>query len=183
METEIEKKFKDSLAQIEKAFREEIASVRGSRPTPALVEDVLVDYYGQKVPLKQLASISVIPPREIQISAWDKMAVSGIIKAVSSALNLQAVSDGSVIHINFPSLTQERRQELIRLVKEKTEEFKVRSRLLRDEVKKEISEKEKNKEITEDDKFQLNERIQKILDEFNERVEDYLKKKIDEINE
>ncbi|KKS83097.1 MAG: Ribosome-recycling factor [Candidatus Wolfebacteria bacterium GW2011_GWC1_43_10] len=183
MSSEIEQKFTLALEGVKRTFREEMSSVRSNRPTPALVEDIAVDYYGQKVPIKQVGSINVIPPREIQISVWDKAAVSGIVKAISAALNLQGTPDGNVIHINLPSLTQERKDELIRLIKGKTEETKIKSRTLRDEAKKEIGDKEKSGEITEDDRFQLNEKLQKLIDKFNEEIDEQLDRKIKEISE
>jgi ribosome recycling factor len=169
--------------EILKYFKDDIGSVRGSRPSPALVEDIQVEYYGQKMPVKQLGSIMVVPPREIQVSVWDGSIVNAIAKAIGEKLNVNASPDGNTIHVNLPSLTQERREELSKAVKAKTEEARIKSRAARDEVKKDVAALEKAGEITEDDRFALNEEIQKIIDAFNKNVDDLLEKKLAEIQE
>lgn len=164
-------------------FKSEVSAVRGSRPSPALFEDVIVECYGGRTPLKHLGSISVILPREIQISVWDASIVPAVVKAVSLKLNLNASNEGSVVHVNLPSLTQERRDELSKIVRSRAEEARVKSRTLRDDIKKEINNKEKEGEITEDERFKLNESIQKLVDKFNKDIDEAVEKKIEEINE
>jgi len=171
------------LDTIKQSLKDEVASVRGSRPTPALVEDIAVEYYGQKVPVKQMGSIGVVPPREIQISVWDMSAVSVVAKAVSEKLNVQAAPDGNTIHVNLPSLTQERKDELIKMVRGKIEEARIKSRTIRDEVKKKVADMEKTGEVTEDDRFKINEQMQKAIDDFNKDLDAMLEKKTNEINE
>jgi len=166
-----------------KFFRDEISSIRGSRPSPALVEDIQVEYFGQRLPIKQLGSISVIPPREVQVSVWDGSAADAVAKAISDKLNLQAAREGNIIHANLPQLTQERREELLKVIRSKAEEARIKSRTIRDEIKKEIGAKEKSGDMTEDDKFELQETMQKQMEEFNATIDDMLKKKEIEINE
>lgn len=180
---DVKKEFESKLAEITKFFKDETGPIRGSRPTPALVEDIQVEYYGQRLPIKQLGSISVIPPREIQIGVWDANAVGAIVKEVSARLNVNAANDGNVIHVNLPMLTQERRNELIKLIKAKTEEARIKSRSTRDEFKKRLGEMEKSGDLTEDDRFELGEEIQKMMDKFNKEVDGVLEKKTAEINE
>ncbi|HPW34231.1 MAG TPA: ribosome-recycling factor [Candidatus Paceibacterota bacterium] len=180
---DIKKDLETKLAEINKFFKDETAPIRGSRPTPALVEDIQVEYYGQKLPIKQLGSIMVVLPREIQINVWDANAVNPIVKEVSERLNVNAANDGNTIHINLPSLTQERKNEISKLIRTKAEEVRIKSRTARDEIKKHLGEIEKSGEITEDDKFQLEEDIQKLMDKFNEEVENVVNKKYSEINE
>jgi ribosome recycling factor len=180
---DIAEQLKQRLADIMKFFRDEISSIRGSRPSPALVEDVQVEYYGQKMPVKQLGSISVVPPRDIQITVWDANAADVVAKAVSAKLNLQAAREGNTIHANLPSLTQERRNELLKAVRGKAEEARIKSRTVRDDLKKEVAAQEKSGSMTEDDRFQLQEQMQKEVDAFNKEIDALLEKKTAEINE
>lgn len=177
---DLENKIKESLNY----FKEQLAGIRGGRPTPKLVEDILADSYGQKMPIKQLASISILLPREIQISCWDKQNVQSVAKAVeSSGLNVSANIDGNLIRINLPPLSQERRIELIKIIKKESEEAKIKIRRLRDEANKKINDQEEKKVIGEDQKFKLKEQVQKIIDVGNKEIETALNKKIKEIED
>jgi len=164
-------------------FRDELFSIRGSRPSPVLVEDIVVEYYETKTPIKQLGSINVIPPREIQVQVWDANVVKAVEKAISEKLSINASSDGNTIHANLPQLTQERRDELIKVVKAKAEDARIKSRTLRDDAKKDIESQEKGGDITQDDKSSLMDELKKEMDAFNKTVEDAVERKINEINE
>ncbi len=165
-------------------FKNQLSAIRGGRPTSKLVEDISVDYFGQKLPLKQLGSISIVPPREIQISVWDKNAAAVVLKAVEAAnLNVGVNLEGSLLRINLPPLSSERRQELIKLAKKEAEKIKIEIRGVRDEINKEISRQFEEKKISEDDKFKLKDKIQKEIDRANEEVEKILENKIKEIEE
>ncbi len=180
MTQDLEIKFNEFLEY----FKSQLAAIRGSRPSPKLVEDIQVDYFGQKMPLKQLGSISVNLPREILISVWDKQAVGPVSKAIeSSNLNVSANIDGTLIRINLPPLSSERRQELIKIIKKESEETRIKIRSLRDETNKKINQQEESGEITEDQKFKLKEQIQKAVDKANDNIESMLEKKIKEIEE
>lgn len=177
---ELEKQIKESLEYL----KSQLAPIRGGRPSPKLVEDIAVDYYGQKLSVKQVGAISVLPPREIQISVWDQNAVATVAKAIeSSNLNVNANTDGNLIRINLPPLSEERRQEFIKLVKKEAEGVKIRVRSSRDEANKKISADFDAKKITEDDKFKLKEKIQETVDKANEEIEKMLEAKIKEIEE
>lgn len=177
---ELENKIKEVLNY----FKEQLAAIRGNKPTPKLVEDIMVDSYGSKMPIKQLASIAVVLPREIQITSWDKQNVQLIAKAIeSSNLNIGANVDGNLIRINLPPLSQERREEIIKIAKKESEETRIKIRHLRDEANKETKQQEENKKITEDQKFKLKDKIQKSIDAANKDIELILEKKIKEINE
>ncbi len=180
---ELKKELESKLSETIKFFKDEIALIRGSRPSPAMVEEIQVEYYGQKLPIKQLGSIMIVPPREIQINVWDANAVSAIVKEISSRLNINASNDGNTIHANLPSLTQERKNDLIKAVKSKAEETRIKSRTTRDEIKKHLNDLEKTKEVTEDDRFELNQEFQKMMDKFNSDIDGLLEKKTKEINE
>ena len=175
-------KFKKEMAWLIENFKKEIAVIRGNRPSPALVENLKVDYFNQPLSIKQLASISVVPPREIDINVWDKNAIPGVVKAIEAA-GLSANFEGNLIRINLPPLTEERRQELIKSVKKIGENFKIQLRAHRDEINKEIGRSFDAKEISEDQKFKLKEEIQKNVDSVNQEIENILDKKIRELEE
>lgn len=170
------------LAKIFSEFKDEISSIRGARPSPVIVEDINVDYFDQKVPIKQLASIMVVPPREINIQAWDSNAVEPIEGAIKKKLDIQTNRDGNVIHCILPKLTQETKEELFKSVKNKVEDARIKSRVARDEIKKEIDDVEKNGGMSEDDKFKFKEDLQKKMDEFNKNLDEEIEKKKREID-
>ena len=177
---EFKNKTKEVLEKIKKTF----SGIRTGRPTTALLENIQIDYYGQKTPLKQIASIGIVPPREITIQAWDKEAVSSIIKAIeSSTLGLSANPDGNIVRIHLPELSRERREELSRHIKKETENYRTEIRHFRDEANKKIQKMLDGKEINEDTKFKLKENIQKETDRINVEIEKVLENKIKEINE
>jgi len=165
-------------------FKSQLSSIRGNRPSPKLVEDITVEYYGQKMTVKQVGAISITSPREIQISVWDKNAVNIVAKAIeSSNLNVSSSVDGNVIHINLPPLSQERREELIKIVKKEGESARIGIRSHRDEAVKESKNEFEAGKITEDDKFKSKEKIQEIIDKANEEIDKILEAKIREIEE
>lgn len=177
---DLDKKATETLQYL----KSQLGAIRGGRPSPMLVEDILIDYFGQKMPLKQLGSISIMPPREIQISFWDKQAVAVAAKAIeSSNLRVSANIDGNLIRINLPPLSSERRQELIKVVKREVEETRIRIRHLRDEENKKINVQEQGGEISEDEKFKLKDGAQKIIDKVNKDIETMMENKIKEIEE
>jgi len=173
-----------SARQAIENLRGELSGVRTNRPSPKLVEDVKVDYMEQQFLLKQLGSISIVPPREIDVSVWDKEAVSAVVKAIeTSGLGLTANTQGNLIRINLPTLTDERRQELIKFVKNLVEQVKIRVRALRDDANKKVEAAFKSKMLSEDQKFKSREQIQKAVDKANADIEMLLAGKIKEINE
>jgi len=170
--------------EIIKYQKEQLAGVRGGRPTVKLVEDIPVEYFGQKLTIKQLSSIGIVPPREIQISVWDKQGINSVAKAIeSSNLKVSANIEGNLIRINLPALSEERRQEFAKIVKKETEETKIKIRTLRDEINKKINQDFDEKKITEDEKFKLKEKVQEFIDKTNSEIEKILENKIKEINE
>ncbi len=165
-------------------LKKALSGVRTSRPQTALVEDIRVEYYGQTMPIKQLGTVGVRPPREIDIQVWDQNAVPVIAKAIeSSSLKLSANISGNSIKINLPELSQERREELVKYVKKITEEHKIEIRHLRDEINKKVQTSFDEGEVSEDQKFKLKEGIQKEIDKINGEVENLLGAKIKEIEE
>ncbi len=180
---EITKNLEKETAKTIELFKKELSQIRTNRPTPLLVEDILVDYYGTKVPIKQLGAIGINPPREITIQAWDKNALPFVAKAVeTSNLNVKPVIDGGLVRINLPELSVERRQELIIVVKKLAEESRIKLRSCRDEVKRKANSYFAEGKIGEDEKFRTHEKIQKMIDQTNTDIEKILEAKIKEIN-
>ena len=166
------------------SWREEVSQIRTNRPTPHLVEDIVVDYAGVPMKIKQLGSISVSPPRDIQISIWDKSVVGAVAKALElSPLGLLPSVDANIVRISLPPLTSERRAEIAKIMKGTAEKVRIRLRMIRDEVNKDIVAKETNKEITEDQKFSLKDEVQEIITKFNKEIDLLLEQKVSEINE
>jgi len=163
-------------------FISEIAALRTGRANPALVEGILVESYGAKTPLKNIASISTPDSRSILIQPWDKNTLKDIEKAIAaSPLGIQPVNDGNHIRLNLPQLSEERRKELVKLVKQHAESARVSIRNVREEIWKEIGRIHKEKQITDDQKFEAQEELKKVVDEYNARVKELLDKKEQEI--
>jgi ribosome recycling factor len=166
------------------AFRRDLSKVRTGRASTALLEGIMVDYYGTPTPLNQLGNLTVPEPRLLVIQAYDPTAMSNIEKAILKGdLGLTPNNDGKVIRIPIPELNEERRRELVKHVKKVAEEFRVSVRNHRRVNIDKLKEMQKGKEITEDDFKQCQERIQKMTDEFIGRVDKVLKTKDEEIME
>ncbi|MEK7083180.1 MAG: ribosome recycling factor, partial [Patescibacteria group bacterium] len=147
-------------------LKSEIASLRTGRATPALVEDLEVDYYGSKTPLKALAAISNPEPRTLVIQPWDKGAMQLIEKAIqASPLGINPIADRDVIRLSIPPLTQERRKELVKLLGRYIEDARISVRKEREDALRVIDNQFKAKEISEDARFRQRSEIQKIVDE------------------
>ena len=167
-------KFEDVLV----FYKTDISAIRTGRATPVLVEDLVVEAYGQRMTLKELASIAAPEPRTIVIQPWDK----GVLEAISSAIQkssigLAPIADGELIRLNIPQLTEERRKEFIKVLKHKSEDAKVKIRHLREDIWAKIQKMEKNGEISEDQKFTQKDELQKVVDEYNNKIEELEKKK------
>lgn len=163
-------------------YKTDIASIRTGRATPSLVEDVVVDVYGQKMHIKELATITAPEPRSLLIQPWDKGVVEAISGAIrKSEIGLNPVVDGQTIRLNIPSLTEERRKEFIKLLKQKTEESRVKIRRIREEIWNKVQTMEHEHEIGEDDKFKAKDDLQKIVDDYNKKIEELEKKKEQEL--
>jgi ribosome recycling factor len=177
----------DHKAQIEKIieyFSQELKTIRTGKASPALVEDLSVSYYGQMMPIKQTSAISCPEPRQIYIQPWDKSMINVISKAISdSNLGVSPSVDQNGIRINLPPLTEEFRKNLAAQVGREKEIVREEIRKWRDEVLKEIQAKFNEKEISEDDKFKAKEDIQKIVDEYNKKIDDLAERKSKEIME
>lgn len=166
------------------ALRRELATIRAGRATPSLLDKITVDYYGSATPLNQLANISAPEPRLLVIQPWDKKTVAEIERAIlKSDLGLTPSNDGTVIRLAVPQLTEERRRELVKVVRKKAEEARVAVRNVRRDVNEEIKKNEKNSVITEDELHKTQDEIQKMTDKHIEEVEKVLAAKEKEIME
>lgn len=166
------------------AFLEkELQKIRTERASPSLVENIEIDCFDQKFPLKQLAAISIPQSREIVIQPWDKSYIEGIVSALekNSSIGAAPVVDKDIIRIRLPSLSEEFRKDLTRFVSEKQEIVRKTIRKWRDEAWGEIQESERDSKISEDDKFKGKDELQDLVDEYNEKIEKLVEKKKKEI--
>ncbi|MBI2166180.1 MAG: ribosome recycling factor [Chloroflexi bacterium] len=181
----IESVLSDCETRMKKAIevlRKDLATVRTGRASPALVENLLVDYFGVSTPLNQLASITAPDARLIVIQPWDRTVIQAVEKAIlKSDVGLTPVSDGTSIRLGIPSLTEERRRELSRLVGKKGEESKVAVRNVRRDGLERLRAMEKNKEISQDDERRAQGRLQKLTDSHIEQGEHVMQEKEKEV--
>jgi ribosome recycling factor len=161
---------KDFVAVIE-FLKNDLTGLRTGRASSAMVESVLVEAYGSKQPLKAVASIMVADAKTLALEPWDKSLLGAVDKGVrDSGLGVNPINDGKVIRITLPDLTSERRAELIKILHQKLEQARVSLRKVREEVREKITEQEKQKMMSEDEKFKLFEDLEKLVKEFNEEV-------------
>ena len=165
-------------------LRVDLASVRAGRASVSLLDKVMVEYYGTPTPVNQVASVTVPEPRMIVIQPWEKNLLKDIERAImKSDLGLNPNSDGSVIRLNLPQLTEERRKELVKTVHKKAEDARVSIRNLRREANDSVKKAEKAKEITEDEAKKANDDIQKMTDKFIKEVDTVMEHKEKEVME
>jgi ribosome recycling factor len=178
---------KDLQANLDKgieAFKRDLTKVRTGRANLAILDGVRVDYYGTMTPLNQVASLNVADPRLITIKPWERNLIPEIEKAVRSAqLGLNPSSDGEIVRLPMPALTQERRQELVKLVKKMAEEGKVALRAARRDSNEMLKELLKDSGITEDDERNGLKKVQETTDKAVSRIDEILAKKEGEILE
>jgi ribosome recycling factor len=174
---------KENFSKAIEHLKNEITSLRTGRATPALVEDVMVESYGTKQPMKATASITVQDAKTIAIEPWDKSLIQAIETAINNSdVGINPINDGKVVRLNLPELTQERRQDLIKVLHRKLEEAKIAIRKIREDIREKIQKMEKDKEIGEDEKYKLQEELEKQVKDFNENVKTIGEGKEKEIN-
>lgn len=183
----IDRALKQAEEKMRKAIevtREEFVGVRTGRASPALVERLTVDYYGAPTPLRQLAGISVPDPRSLSITPYDRNAIASIEKAIlASDIGITPSNDGQHIRLNFPSLTEERRKELIKVVRERAEHGRVAVRNVRRQAKEEIERDEKAGEVGQDDMHRAERELQKLTDRIVGEIDEMLARKEAELME
>ena len=177
---ELDERMKKTLDYTRKDF----VSIRTGRASPAILDRIMVPVYGQSMPLNQVATISIPDPRTLLIQPWDRSVVGEIEKAIQkSDLGINPINDGKVIRLAFPTLTEERRQELVKLLKKKGEEGKVALRNIRREVMDKLKDQKKKSEISEDEFNRFSESIQKITDKYSREIDKAIELKEKEILE
>lgn len=160
----------------------EVAKIRTSRASPSLIEDIEVDCFGQKFPLKQLGAISSSQLNQLTIQPWDISYIEPIEKAIAkSGLSMSVAVDKNIIRLNLPLLTEEYRQGLTKILNEKGEASRQTIRRQREHCWNEIQDSFKEKKISEDDKFRGKDELQKIVDEYNEKIKNLIEKKKNEV--
>jgi len=175
-------KFKDGLKEKEKWFRHECSQIRTGRANLSVLDSVTVEAYGAKMPLEGVASMNIEDSRTIRITPWDKNNSKAIEKVILTAsLGLSVSVDEKGIRVIFPELTADRRQMLVKLVKDKLEQTRIGVRKLRDDAIKDIDTKEKQGGMGEDEKFRLKQEVQKIVGDINKSLDGLLEKKEKEI--
>lgn len=178
------KDLESALSAASQKLKQEFGQIRGNRPSPDMVQDLKVNLYEQSLSIRELGSLSVLPPRTIQITVWDKNAVGAIMNAINAAhLGLSAVNDGNTIRATLSSLGNERREELTKLIKKTSEAVRIQIRARRDETVKRLKDAESKKEITEDEAFKAKEKVQKVIDRVNGEVEAAVEGKLKELGE
>lgn len=163
-------------------FQKELSTLRTGRATPALVEDIPVSAYDSTMEIKGLASINIPDSRTIVIEPWDKGLIQNIEKGIRDAgVGFSPVVDGQVLRVMIPQMTEENRKQIVKVMKEKLEEARVALRGVREDVRGEILQKEKDKEFSEDEKFKVLDELDKLTKEFNDTLSEMAERKEEEI--
>lgn len=175
----------DHKSQFESALnrlREELSGLRTGRAAPSVIENILVDCYGAKMPLLQLASISAPEPRQLLVQPWDPTNLKPIEKALEIAnLGFGIIIQEKIIRLNVPMLTEERRTEIVKNLKQLLEKNKVSLRQIREKVREEIIKQERDRQISEDEKYRLQEALDKMTKEYTDKIDELGEKKEQEI--
>jgi len=176
--SEVESKMKKAIEATQQSFN----SLRTGRANAAILDRVTVDYYGMETPLKSLANISTPDASTIAIQPYDKGSLEQIEKAIATSdVGLTPNNDGEIIRLNIPSLTSERRQELVKIAGKYAEEGRVSIRNIRRDAIEEVRKAEKNHELSEDESHDIQDKIQKLTDKYVNKIDEMLKAKEDDI--
>jgi ribosome recycling factor len=178
-----QKPFDAKIAGSKEWLAKEYRSLRTGRASPAILDSVMVSAYGSMMPLKQVGNVGVEDARTLRISAYDASLLKDIERAVAASnLGLGTSSDGASVRVSFPELSTERREQLVKAAKQKLEEARTSVRQARDEAWRDIQNREKEGTLTEDDKFNLKEELQKKVDKVNEELEKAFEAKEEEMS-
>ncbi len=184
MEKALKAKTAERMEGAIEALKKEFGSIRTGRASLALLDGIMVDYYGTITPLQQLASLSVPESRQIAIQPWEQRIIPEIEKAImKSDLGLTPMNDGKLIRIGIPPLTEERRKQLVKIVRKRAEEAKIAIRNIRRDSNEEMKKLEKEKHLSEDDAKKSHDEIQKLTDSSIAKVDEVLTHKENEIME
>lgn len=176
------KQTKEKMEQSKETLLDKYSTMRGGRATPDMVSGIKVECYGSRMPLTQLANISAPEPRLIVIEPWDKSIIKDVEKALlASDLGINPSNDGNLIRVPLPPLTEERREEIAKIIKEWAEETKVAIRNIRREARDSVGKMEEDKEISEDERRRAEKNIQSLTDDYMATIEELREKKVEEI--
>jgi ribosome recycling factor len=179
---EIIDKHKPEWEKAIETLKGELATLRVGRANPLMVENIIVDAYGSKMPIKQMASIAVPEARTLLIQPWDKTLAKEIEKAIILAnIGISPVNEGQQVRLTIPQLTEENRKELVKSVREKMEKSRITLRQVRDKIREGVMKQEKDKQITEDDRFSALKKLDEITKNYTQTVEEMGEKKENEI--
>jgi len=181
---DIQLEAEDKMEQTLEVFKEEVRGIRGGRATPGLVENIRVEYYGSMTPLRQIANIGIPDPRLIVIKPYDPTAIGPIQKAImTSELGINPTSDGKLVRLPIPPLSEETRKHTVQAVKKLAEQSRQAIRNIRRDANKHVDKAKSSGEIAEDDAYRGKDEIQKLTDKFIEDVEKVLDAKVNELME
>lgn len=184
MINQVKSSTKDKMDKAVQVLKRDLMSLRAGRANPALLDKVVVEYYGSPTPINQLANITISDPRTLLIQPWDKTAISQIEKSIlKSELGLTPNNDGSSIRIAIPALTEERRVDLVKMARKMGEEAKVAIRNVRRDANDELKKLEKSGEVNEDNLRRGQDEIQKVTDQFVKEIDKVVADKEKEIME
>ncbi|WP_416198007.1 MAG: ribosome recycling factor [Sporanaerobacter sp.] len=184
MYLDVHKEAEEKMKKTISVYKDELMGIRAGRANPALLDKISIDYYGVLTPLNQVASVSAPEPRLLVIQPWDANTIPQIEKAIlKSDLGLNPSNDGKVIRLPIPQLTEDRRKELVKIVKKSAENAKIAIRNSRREANDKLKKMEKNKEISEDDRKIAEDEIQEMTDKYILEVDELTEKKEAELME
>ena len=184
MTDQLLKTLESELTGVTQKLKTDFTAIRGNRPSVETIQDIKVNLYDQWLTIKELGSLSILPPRTIQVMIWDKAAVGAVTKAIEDAhLGLSASNEGNTIRATLSPLGNERREELTKTIKKTAEAARIQVRSRRDDVMKRLKDAESKKEVTEDDAFKAKEKIQKSVDKANAEIERLVGAKLEELGE
>lgn len=175
---------KDRMGKSEKAFEKELSKVRTGRASQAILDGVMVDYYGAATPLPQMATVSIPESRLITVKPWDVSVINDVEKAILKAnIGLTPSNDGKLIRISIPPLTEERRKEIVKTVAKTCEDYKVAIRNIRRDANEMLKELQKDGDISEDDSFKGQKQVQDTTDAYIKKLDEIFAEKEKEILE
>jgi ribosome recycling factor len=181
---EFVKNLEAGLAGITQKLKQELGQIRGNRPSPDMVQEIKVSLYDQMLSIREIGSLSVLPPRTIQITVWDANAIGAVMKAIDAAhMGLSTTNNGNNILATLSPLGNERREEITKLIKKTAEATRIQIRSRRDDTMKHLKDAENKKEATEDEVFKAKEKVQKAVDKANGEVEAAVENKLAELGE
>jgi ribosome recycling factor len=174
----------EGLKALIEHLKEELSGIRSNRPSVGILEKLPVSAYGQMMTIQELGSLAVRPPRDIEISIWDQSVTGAVMKAIQEAnMGFSVANDGNLIRASLPQLSEERREEFMKLAKRTTDQAKIQVRSKRDDANKKAKAGEDEGILTEDQVFKTKEKIQEVTDKVNKEIDTLLEKKIQDLSE